>query len=59
MKVKSEITAQNIYSLIKNLGKDERRSLKIRIFDKTNDQVFTVSSVEITDNNTTLLFVFE
>lgn len=59
MGVKSEINAQNIYSLIKNLEKDERRSLKLRIFDKTNDQVFTVSSVEITDNNTTLLFVFE
>jgi hypothetical protein len=52
------ITAQNIYSILKGLSKDERRGLIVEIYDKTNEESFTVSFVRQTADGK-LLFVFE
>lgn len=53
-----EITAQNIYRILKDLDKSQRRSISIQIYDKTNEESFAASSVEITPDNK-LLFIFE
>lgn len=53
-----EITAQNIYSILKDLPKVERRNIEVCIYDRTNEEEFKATSVQLTSDGK-LLFIFE
>lgn len=50
-----QLSAQKLYSFLKEIKKTDRRSVSVKIYDGTNEETFSVCSVKLTPNNEILI----
>lgn len=56
--VREELSAQNLYRIIKEVPKSERKNLVVKVYDRTNEETFRVCAVQVSAANE-ILIVFE